>query len=299
MGTRKTGGAAALDAGWEHLAGGDKGAGPGNEVAQSQEDAGRGAGDKDGEASRRDFVLDAHRIVILRDSREADTALREEDEPAEQEEAFWRAAGDAMGFNPVTVEPADDIFDTGRFSAWPTEAAPPTFNPATNEADHEAQLRRWEEVADQAMIGAEGLGRTLISTMLEILHHRHKPWGAMTQAEKRDVHTAIEYAVNAVVRKAVLVVAADGRPGIRAKLESYADKSGTIKVTLSIASADDDAVLALHRASGKEALIITAAADNYLSGKPDHIPDDQDDLPFVAGSDTAEEDEEQQQEEDA
>jgi hypothetical protein len=287
-------------------AGGDNGGGLLAETPGNQVDSGGAAGDNDGEATRRDYVLDAHRIVILRDAREADARLAGEGEVADQETAFWRAAGDAMGFNSVTVQPSDDIFDTGAFSAWPTEHEPRAFNPATNEADHAAQVEKWEKIADELTVGPEGLGKTLIGTMIDILHHRHKPWGDMTKIERGDVHTAIEYAVTATVRKAVLAIAAEGRPGIRAKLESYADKGGQIKVTLSIAAADDDAVLALHRASGKEALIITAAADGYLSGSAADLPDDQNDLPFAAGNDLVEpgeededEQEEQQQEEEA
>lgn len=293
---RPKGGAAALAAGKDHLAGGgDKGEGGQAKGAEDQELAAGQAGDKAGEEGRQEFTLSPLQRGQLDGARtldaEADDGLEVASETNER--AFWQTVGAELGFIPTTVQMAadaspDDLNLT--FSAWPvgTEPAPERdFNPATNEADHVAAIARIEAIADAVRFDdITKIGSTLRGSVIDILRNRHKPWPAMTEIEKRDVATAIDYAIKVELRAIALALASQGKPAITAKLEKYADKAGEIVATVKIVGANDETVLALHRASGKVVMIVAADGDS-LMGDEVEIPDDQHDLGFSAGNDAA------------
>lgn len=285
MGGRAKSGAAALGGARDHLSG---------EGGDNQQGGGAAAndegGDKAGEIDRREFKLSEDQRENL--TRIRNTPWSGDAVVDDREERFWTQIAPPMGFNPVTVQPAEDVLETGVFTAWPHDPAPEPerdFNPATNEADHEAAIARIHAIAESVKFDdTSRIGRTLTDTMLDILRNRHKPWPAMTEIEKRDVATAIDYAIKVELRSIVNAIASQGRPSIPATLEKYADKGGEITATLKIAAAADATVLALHRASGKLVMIVTADADG-LMGDEIEIPDDQGGLPFQAGNDIVEE----------
>lgn len=296
MAKAKTG-RAALAAGKQHLEGGDNDAGDGKVTDLNQALGIPAAGDKPGEG-RQTFALSEEQMAELEEARRADAAAPKGLEVAEdgKERAFWATVAEKLGFIATTVD-WDEAEGDLNFTAWPAGTEERDFNPATNEADHNAAVERIEQLAQSVQFNdSTRIGRTLIDSMIDILRHRHKPWPAMTEIEKRDVQTAIDYAVKVELRAIVLALASEGKPSITAKLEKYADKAGEIVATLKIVGANDQTVLTLHRASGKVVMIVAADGDS-LMGEAAEIEDDQAPLPFSAGTDVVEEEERDEEEE--
>lgn len=291
--TRQKGGAAALAASKGHLAGGgvDNEPEPAGKAEQDQGDGAGKAVDNAGEEGRQPFVLSDEDRGLLTEARQLDEQARELKQPAEAEQNFWAGVGPVMAFIQTTVEPAEDVLESGSFTAWPIEPAEkpePEFDSSTNEADHSAGVDRIERLGELADLAVATAGGDLRDMMLDVYRNRHKPWAACSPQEQKDIATAIDYAVKVALRRAVLVIASDGRASITASLEKYADKGGEITATIKIVAAQDDTVLALHRASGKQVLIVAADAGDYL-GERRAVQIDRDDpeLHFDAGKDQA------------
>jgi hypothetical protein len=271
---------AALAAARDHLAGDNAGEVEAN-LAESQDAGGAQAGDKAGEG-RLEFELDEPSREALENARALDAG-----EGDDHERAFWTQASEALFFNPMTVEAAEDVVETGLFSAWAADAPEPELNTATNEADHQAALDRFEAIVEAAALKAGQLGGGLRDTMLDIFRNRHKDWKRMSPSEQRDVVTAIDFGVKASLRVAVAEIASQGRRGIRAELAKHTNKGGgEIDATIKIVAADDATILALHHATGGTVLIIAADADEYLGDAGDPpIERDDPELTFDPGTD--------------
>lgn len=125
---------------------------------------------------------------------------------------------------------------------------------------------------------------------LEQFKNRPKPWDQLSQQEQRDLYAALSANAKETVRRVTEAVARDGREPIRCLLEGYTEKDG-IKVTLKVKPMDDTealaAVVGLHKAQGKNVLIVIASADDYDDHTVDPSQPDQQALGFEAGSDQA------------
>jgi ribosomal protein S25 len=290
-GSRRPRGADALKAGREHLQGSggavDNGATAGQETAEDQGGTGEGGVDKD--VGRVPFTLSEDQREQLRAARERDESDRDVvggDEAPDHELRFWSEVAPQLGANAVTVETADDVLESGAFTAWPAESEE-AFDPATNEQDHQAALSRFEQLIESGQINIGTIGGDLRDIMLDIFRNRHKPWGALSKDEQHDVATAIDFAVKVVLRRVVAMIAADARPSISAQLVSHTNKGeGEIEGKIKMVGADDSAILALAHATGKTIMIVMADADPYLGQRrPPAIEEDQRALEFEAGSD--------------
>lgn len=142
-------------------------------------------------------------------------------------------------------------------------------------------------MADVRDIAAESLAGDLRDAMLEQFKHRPKPYSQLTAIEQRDVNAALELSAKTFARKAVNLIAAADRPSVRAKMKKQANDGSKIVVTLEVAGAGDEVVLALHHALGKDVLIVTADASDFSGQRrgPDVEEDQGDLLGFEAGSD--------------
>lgn len=167
---------------------------------------------------------------------------------------------------------------------------------AANEGVHEAELtsaiERLEELAEQFVFDPAEMIAKGRDHMVDLFKTRPKPWSQLSNGEQRDVAAGIENVVRGMVSQMIQAVALAGRPGIRAKFEGYADKSGDVKGSLKFFSVSDDDVLSLHRASGKVVLMVTADADEFdtpreadtdpdqpeMFAGPVEFPDDNSDL---------------------
>lgn len=280
-GTRRRAPAAALEA--------DNDSGTGKVVDKTQGGAGlpeQGQGESDAPA-RVEFQISDDERADLVAARDLDTT---EKAGGVHEDAFWAQLCAAKGANPATVEATEEMIERGVFTAWPMEQGDDRpFDPATNEADHIDALDRFEAIVAGAQLSLATLKGDLRDPMLDIFRNRHKSWSAMSPSEQRDVATAIDYGVEVLVQRVVRIVASEGRPEIKAQLENYTDKGGgEITAKIKIALADDDTVLALHRASGKHVLIVAADAAGFMGErKPVEIDREDPELEFDAGNDAA------------
>lgn len=146
-----------------------------------------------------------------------------------------------------------------------------------------AETDRLDSIGEEAELNLGTLGHDITQAALDIYRTRRFRWDEMSQSEQRDIATHIDYAVKVVLRRAVRLIAANGRDGILAKLEKFADKGGEITLNMKIAAADESTIVALHRASNKEVMIIAADAADLLKPKPQE--NEKDELPFEAGTD--------------
>lgn len=178
---------------------------------------------------------------------------------------------------------------------------PPKAKPAeqpANDADLDSAATRSEgmdqrvedlqALATNFELDETGLIELLRDAMLEQFKHRPKPWGQLLPGEQRDVAAALEFSAKTFVRKAVSLIAAQDRPHVRANFKKYTDDGSKLSVTLEVPIVEDATVLALHGSRGKQVLIITADADDFVGGREAQTDAEQPDLEFSAGSDRAE-----------
>lgn len=118
--------------------------------------------------------------------------------------------------------------------------------------------------------------------MLELYKRRPKPWTEHSSGEQRDIAAGIEQVIRAMAVDIITVLAQEGRPAIRAKLEGYSDKAGEIKGTLKFLEVKDEQILELHKASGKIVLMVTADSSTYDRPTEAAIMPDQNDM-FESG----------------
>lgn len=257
----------------------------GPKSATSQAPGGDAAGDKAGDSLRTAYQLDPDQRENL--GRIRTQEFQEETDRAEAERKFWSQISPPMGFNPVTVEPADDVVESGNFTAWPSDAPLPEQSPANNEADHNAMIDRIDDIAEAAEIDERTLAGDMRDTMLDIFRNRHKAWGAMSPGEQRDVAVAIDGAVKLTIRKAVRAIAAGDKTTVVAQLGQYTDKGGgEITGTVKLVGVTDNNILALHRAAGKTVLIVVADEGPYLGERaPVEFDPEHPELEFDAGDD--------------
>lgn len=227
------------------------------------------------------------------------------DQPGETPDASLKATlaelGAELGFDPASAILEMDGDAISAIQALAIPALAEAEGARQNEIDgvaesetggdrlekaHQRGIDRLTNIADEMvdMLETENLGAGITAAMLELFKHRDKPWGQLIVSQQRDVHTAIDYAVKTAMRKAVRLVASQGRDAIRAKLEFYKDKAGTITASIQIAAADDTTILALHKASGKDVLIVTADVDEFMGSARDLSEDDQSELAFESST---------------
>lgn len=170
----------------------------------------------------------------------------------------------------------------------PAPPAPDTVEDQAgkHEAAHEAMLATLEAVAEDSNITSADLKQLVAvnrDAMIEVFKHRQKPWGQLSAGEQGDVAKALEHASKILVRKIVVILAAQNRPHVRAKLEGYGEDSGVkIKLSLAAMTPEDQstAILLLHGAVRKEVLIVTADAEAHAGAKKAKIEPDDPELKF-------------------
>jgi len=143
----------------------------------------------------------------------------------------------------------------------------------------EANVEAW--VASSASLVAD-----VRDLMLEPIKHRPKPWKLMNPGEQRDLAASCEQQAQELVRKVVETIAAGGRQGVRVFLKkvSLGEKieiSGEVRAT---ADEEDDAVMLLHHARGKNVMLTVASKDDYQADHREAETDEEEpELGFEAG----------------
>ena len=118
--------------------------------------------------------------------------------------------------------------------------------------------------ADDPLIelAAETLRGDLRDTLLGWFKAQPKSWPFMSEREQRDLADAADRYAREVVKQACQIIAAGERPCIVAKLVEYREKDG-VEAKLKLAS-KGEIVAALHEACGKEVLIVTSGAEEFM-----------------------------------
>lgn len=257
--TKKTG-AAALAEAKAHLSGGDN-------SGEGGDNASPGAGDKSG-GELQSFTLDAMQLEAHADAVNDDTT-----------EAFWKAAGDRMGFDPATVKHTGNLADSGLFTAVPVQPA----GPADLEEQHQSAIERMEEQASAAVLDLDSLVDDTRDFLLGQIKARPKPWSATSKAEQQDVANACEHAAKELTRKVVEALAAQGRKAVRVLLTKINIGDDIVisgKVKVGEPATEDAAITMLHHARGKFVLLTPASADDYVAGREAEVDEDERELAF-------------------
>lgn len=168
----------------------------------------------------------------------------------------------------------------------PKAEKPPTEPMPADQTDIADQIDSLEPNLD---IG--DLAGSLRDSMLELFRHRPKPWSAMTEAEQRDVAFAVERSVQSTVRAACVLLAAEDRPHIMARLEKFTAKGGKYQAAL-VSQGGPELAADLARLDGHVVLIISADGERYANPDGDAaVQPDEPPLEFDAEQPVADEDE--------
>jgi hypothetical protein len=206
----------------------------------------------------------------------------------EDSKASRRRKPAAQVETPPAVNPEADADLAGE---GPDPVKPdPAAEPETEERDpldlSGINTDALEAAAERAEVIAASLVGDIRDTMMEVFKHRPKAWSQMLAGEQKDVATALEYAAKVIVNKAVLALAAEDRPSIKAVFKGYADKAGELTGTVKFVDVQDADVLALHRASGKTILLVVADSQAFSGQRREADVDaDQKDMEFEADKD--------------
>ena len=112
------------------------------------------------------------------------------------------------------------------------------------------------------LLASETMRGDVRDSILAWFKAQPKPWSGMSESEQRNLAGAIDSFSAQLVRSIAEIIAAKERPCIVASLVEYKEKDG-LEAKLKLASKDTN-VVELHRACGKEVLIVTSGAEDFL-----------------------------------
>lgn len=138
------------------------------------------------------------------------------------------------------------------------------------------EINQADEVVGEDTIEmvADTLTGDMRDAILGIVKAQPAGWMLMSQMQQREYASHIEKVCDDIVRRAVKLIAAEGRRCIVATLEQYVEKDG-IKATLKM-FARPETVQALHEAVGGEVLLVAASADGFRGERaPAAVDEDQ------------------------
>lgn len=123
------------------------------------------------------------------------------------------------------------------------------------------------ETVTAADIAAETLSGDIRDFLVDRIKNLPKVWAEMTETEQTDIIYAAVDAGTSLVRKAVAIIAKDGRPTITAHLDKVTVKD-EIQAVISL-SKSDELRHALVDSQGQSVLIVVVDADNYIGQRGD------------------------------
>lgn len=147
-----------------------------------------------------------------------------------------------------------------------------------------------EEAADAAELDLSTLVGDLRDGMLEQLKQMGQSWQKTPEAEQMDIAAALQNTAKAFVDDAVALIRADGKNAIIALLVDYADKGDIVaklKISKATVSENDDVIMTLHNAVGKNIVITQASSADYQGQRGD-AETEPDQPEFDTGDDSAE-----------
>ena len=127
-------------------------------------------------------------------------------------------------------------------------------------------------------LASETLRGDVRDSMLSWFKAQPKAWPFLSEREQRDLANAVDSFSAELIKQTSEIIAAGERPCIVAKLVEYKEKDG-IEAKLKLSGKGEN-ILALHKAVGKEVLIVTSGAEDFLGeGGEAEIDADQPNFP--------------------
>ena len=111
-------------------------------------------------------------------------------------------------------------------------------------------------------LAAETLRGDVRDSLLSWFKAQPKSWPFMSEREQRDLADAADRYSGSMVKQACQIIAAGERPCIVATLVEYKEKDG-VEAKLKLPS-KGEVVAALHEACGREVLVVTSGAEEFL-----------------------------------
>jgi hypothetical protein len=143
-----------------------------------------------------------------------------------------------------------------------------------------------EQAAPAPVLNTDTLFGDLRDAILMRLKAMPKPWTVMSETEQYNMIAGVERATEHLISAAVHLIAANGHPVIRAKLDSLSCKDG-IKAAVAL-SRHDAQRHQLMDAVGKPVLLVVADPDAFMGAKAEAKPDPQQPpLPMGEGDNVA------------
>lgn len=132
-----------------------------------------------------------------------------------------------------------------------------------------------EEIEETEVIdlASDTLRGDVRDALLSWVRNLPKNWSAMSEVEQRNVAEAADRCARTLVKEACKLIAANERPCIVATLVEYKEKDG-VEAKLKLPSRGE-VVAQLHEACGREVLVVTSGAEEFLgeAGPPEIDPD--------------------------
>lgn len=123
-------------------------------------------------------------------------------------------------------------------------------------------------------LAADTLRGDVRDSLLNWFKAQPKSWPFMAEREQRDLANAADRFAETLVKQACQIIASGERPCVVAKLVEYKEKDG-IEAKLKF-DGKAETVVALHEACGREVLLVTSGAEEYLgeAGEAEIDPDE-------------------------
>lgn len=111
-------------------------------------------------------------------------------------------------------------------------------------------------------LAAETLRGDIRDSLLDWFKAQPKSWPFMSETEQRNLADAADRYSRELIKQACKIIAAGERPTIVAKLVEYKEKDG-VEAKLKLPS-QGEVVAALHEACGREVLLVTSGAEDFM-----------------------------------
>lgn len=129
-------------------------------------------------------------------------------------------------------------------------------------------------------LAAETLRGDIRDSLLSWFKAQPKSWPFMAEREQRDLADAADRYAGTLIKSACQIIAAGERPTIVATLVEYREKDG-VEAKLKLPSRGE-VVAALHEACGREVLLVTSGAEEFMEeAGPAQIDADQPKFPDI------------------
>lgn len=123
----------------------------------------------------------------------------------------------------------------------------------------------------ELVMSSDTLMGDIRDAILDRLKAMPKPWTVMSENEQRDMIYGVESAAENLIRKASLLIAANGYPTIQGQVESSTIKDD-IKTVVRVSKSHQDR-LSLLDASGHSCLIVIADVAQFMGERAPATPD--------------------------